>query len=64
MGSNEYLNQRKGLPAEELAASLYRGILNREPDPEGFAHTIQLIKENNTANRAAAMLESSEFKIH
>ncbi len=50
------------LPAQDRAISMYQGILNREPDAGGLAHTIQMIDEGQIDLRAAAMLKSEEFK--
>jgi hypothetical protein len=60
--SREYKDNRLSLPAQELATSIYQGILSREPDVGGLAHTIQMIDEGRVDIRATAMLESDEFK--
>jgi hypothetical protein len=62
IAGDEFIHNRLPLPAKELAASLYKGILSREPDAGGLAHSIQMIDEGKIALRAAAMLESEEFK--
>ena len=47
--------------AEELAWRLYRGILERDPDPGGLAETLQWIESGRLAERAAQMLGSREL---
>lgn len=60
--SNEFKTKSGNLSPEDLTHRLYRGILNREPDTRGLPHTIEEIKKGRMAGRAAAMLESREFK--
>ena len=60
--SPEFRDKSANLPPSDLAHRLYRGILNREPDPGGLPHTIEMIQQGRIAERAAAMLESPEFK--
>jgi WD40 repeat protein len=62
MDSDDYKNNRGYLPPDELARDFYRGILDREADPEGLAETIKMIEAGQGAERAAAMLNSQEFK--
>jgi len=38
------------------------GILEREPDPVGRQHTENEVRNGRLAERAAAMLESTEFR--
>lgn len=60
--SPEFRDKSANLPPSDLAHRLYRGILNREPDSGGLPHTIEKIQKDRMAERAAAMLESPEFK--
>jgi len=60
--SDEFLTGRRHLSAEELADELYRGILEREADRRGRSQTIEEIQRGRLTNRAAAMLDSDEFR--
>ena len=60
--SEEWATNRAGLPAETLATDLYLGILERDPDPEGLAGTVEAIEAGRGAERAADMLESDEAR--
>jgi hypothetical protein len=59
--SDEFKNNRKNLPARELAEGLYREILKRPADPDGLEGTIDAINQGQIAQRAAGMLDSQEF---
>ncbi|MCP4148314.1 MAG: DUF4214 domain-containing protein [bacterium] len=60
--SEEFKTDREHLSSETLSTDLYRGILDREPDTVGKTETIRMIEDGKIAERAAAMLESDEFK--
>ncbi|MFZ5479142.1 MAG: DUF4214 domain-containing protein [Myxococcota bacterium] len=60
--SEEFAQYRAPLGSAALAADLYRGILDREADPEGLAATIDAIDRGAGAERAADMLESDEAR--
>ena len=60
--SDEFTRKRANLSSEGLARQLYEGILGRKPDEGGLPHTIEMIEKGQTAERAAAMMESEEFK--
>ena len=62
VGSDEFRQSRSRLSADALAAELYRGILRREGDPGGLSGTVSEIRAGRTADRAAAMIESDEFR--
>jgi hypothetical protein len=62
LNSDEFRNNSANLPLQDLAARLYRGILGREPDMGGLKDTMGDIRNGRTAERAAAMIESEEFK--
>jgi hypothetical protein len=62
MDSEEYRTYRAGLPVEQLATQLYKGILKRNPDSDGMAHTLGMIRNSQFAERTAGMLDSMEFK--
>ena len=46
---------------DKFAEELYQKIMERPPDPDGFAHTVEEIQNDMLAERAAAMLNSQEF---
>lgn len=53
----------KKVSPEEFVHSLYRNLLTREPDPEGFkAHVTYLKKTNNMARTVKSFIESEEYK--
>jgi hypothetical protein len=58
--SGEFASNRAQLSSEELATTLYMGILGRSPDPGGLAATITAIENGQMAARAAAMILSEE----
>lgn len=60
--SDEFRQHRAMLSPKELSTGLFLGILNREPDPQGLKHTKTMVERGDIAERAAAMLESEEFK--
>jgi hypothetical protein len=60
--SSEFSARRANVPPEELVRSLYAGILDREPDPDGLVHTLAEVKEGRLGVRAAVMLQSEEFR--
>lgn len=62
MDSDEYRTYRAGLPVDQLATQLYKGILNRNPDSGGMEHTQKMIRDRQIAERAAGMLDCMEFK--
>jgi len=62
LNSDEFRNNSTNLPLEDLAVRLYRGILDRKPDPDGLRDTIDELRKARTAERAASMIESQEFK--
>jgi hypothetical protein len=59
--SEEFKNNSKHIPPEDLAERLYQQILKRPSDPEGLEGTTNAIKEGQIARRAADMLGSREF---
>jgi hypothetical protein len=60
--SGEFASTRAHLTPEKLGRSLYKGILGREADPGGLAETTRMIRNGTRAERAAAMIESPEFR--
>lgn len=60
--SDEYKKRWEERSPADLATQLYKGILGRNPDSGGFKHTVEIIEKGQMANRAAAMLDSHEFK--
>lgn len=60
--SPEFAASRGRLSTERLARAFYRGILGREPEPGGLAETVNQIRAGRRAERAAAMVESQEFR--
>lgn len=61
-GSPEFQANRAHLSPEQLGAELYRGLLGREADDGGLLHTADELRAGRRAERAAAMLESDEFR--
>lgn len=61
-GSDEWKRNRSGLGLEALAAQLYAGVLERPADPAGLADTLAALRDGRGPARAAAMLESAEFR--
>jgi hypothetical protein len=61
-GSDEFKNKWGDKPARKKAKLLYEGILVRRPDRGGLKHSVEMIENGRAAERAAAMLESMEFK--
>jgi hypothetical protein len=59
--SDEFKNNSKHIPAQDLADRLYQQILKRPGDPGGLEGTIKAIEEGHIAQRAAGMLSSQEF---
>jgi hypothetical protein len=59
--SEEFAANRAQLSEDALAAELYRGILERDGDDGGLAHTADEIAAGRAALRAGAMLDSDEF---
>jgi hypothetical protein len=60
--SEEFAIGRSPLSPEEMATELYRGILDRAPDPGGLEATADAIEAGRGPNRAAAMLTSTEAR--
>lgn len=60
--SPEFKKYRSPLTSSDLAGQLYRGILERAPDAAGLEHSIREIVAGRISRRAAAMLDSEEFK--
>jgi hypothetical protein len=60
--SDEFRANRGSLSPEALAADLYRGMLERAPDPSGLDATAQAIRDGNGPRRAREILESDEFR--
>lgn len=48
--------------AEKLAAALYRGLLDREPDPNGLAGTTAEIQRGNLAEVIRSIAASPEYR--
>jgi hypothetical protein len=48
--------------AEYIATRLYRALLGREPDPEGFRAAVAEIQRNRLGSLLEGMLKSPEFK--
>ncbi|MGC8917221.1 MAG: DUF4214 domain-containing protein [Thermoanaerobaculum sp.] len=48
--------------AEVIATRLYRALLAREPDPEGFRAAVAEIQRNRLGSLLEGMLKSPEFK--
>lgn len=61
-GSDEWRRTRGSLPDEAVAAQLFAGILRRPADPGGLAETAVALRAGRGPQRAAAMLESREFR--
>lgn len=47
--------------AEFVAVRLYRGLLGRDPDPNGLRETVAAIERGNLAQRIQSMVRSTEF---
>jgi hypothetical protein len=48
---------------EELVALVYRAVLRREPDPEGFAAHVSALKRGGTLeDLLKSALDSNEFR--
>lgn len=62
VASKEYIDNRKPLGPEKLAADIYKDVLKRDADPDGLAHTIEKVHQGRIAERVAAMMGSPEFK--
>jgi hypothetical protein len=60
--SEEFKTDRQHLSPEELTETLYKGILERLPDPAGQESTIEAIRNGQLAERAASMINSQEFQ--
>lgn len=60
--SAEFQKNRSAIEVEVWPDELYRGILEREPDPVGRQRTENEVRNGRLAERAAAMLESTEFR--
>lgn len=50
-----------GYTAGQAALTLYRAVLNREPDSSGFASTVSALASNSPAKMAALMFDTAEF---
>ncbi|MCP5106266.1 MAG: DUF4214 domain-containing protein [bacterium] len=61
VSSAEYRVNNAGRTPVELATRFYLAILDREPDEQGFEHTVEEIRKGAAALRVAAMLQSVEF---
>jgi hypothetical protein len=59
--SAEYRTGRGTLTPEQLAESLYLGILERASDPSGLTNAVSQIRAGRRAELAAGMLDSPEF---
>ncbi len=59
--SAEYRAGRAALTPEQLADSLYLGILERAADPSGYSNAVSQIRAGRRAELAAGMLDSPEF---
>src|SRR5438270_651795 len=56
-------SEKKKLTPEEFVHSLYRILLNREPDLEGFrSHVTFLKKTRDTMRTVNSFIESDEYK--
>jgi hypothetical protein len=62
VGSDEWRRTRAALPAEIIAAQLYRGLLGREGAPAEIDDVAAAVRAGRTAARAAAALQSPEFR--
>ncbi len=49
--------------AEFIATRLYRGLLNRAPDPTGFAGAVAEIQRGRVESQVRGMLASREFQV-
>lgn len=58
--SDEFRARAATVDAGQLSTDLYRGILGRDPDPEGHAATVDAINAGITAYRAFDMVASPE----
>ena len=55
--------RREILSPEQVAAALYRGILEREPDSDGFQAYVQLLRSGQPLERAIrSVIASPEFR--
>jgi|GEM_PF-1814537 len=62
VNSDEFNIRWQDKSPADLGTRLYKGILGRDPDSEGLKHTVEAIEKGQVASRAAAMLDSHEFK--
>src|SRR5215831_10770392 len=54
---------RGDLSAEQILTALYRGVLEREPDPIGFSHGVDLLRSGATLEQVIrAFIGSPEFR--
>jgi hypothetical protein len=60
--SEEYKKNIAKLSPGELAQRLYQKLLGRDADKNGLKHTVEEIRGGRIFERAAAMIESEEFK--
>jgi len=55
--------RRGGLPPERVAIALYRGILERKPDPAGFRRTVTRLQSGKALERVIrTLIRSAEFR--
>jgi 2-polyprenyl-3-methyl-5-hydroxy-6-metoxy-1,4-benzoquinol methylase len=53
----------RGLTPEEVATALYRGILERDPDPEGFQNQIEALRSGRLLKQVVqSFVASQEFR--
>jgi 2-polyprenyl-3-methyl-5-hydroxy-6-metoxy-1,4-benzoquinol methylase len=54
---------KRGLTPEEVATALYRGILERDPDPEGFQNQIEALRSGRFLKQIVqSFVASQEFR--
>jgi tRNA (mo5U34)-methyltransferase len=57
------LTREAGFTPEEVATALYRGILQRDPDPEGFQNQIKALRSGKFLNQIVqSFVASQEFR--
>ena len=61
-GSREYLDQRRGVPAHERLADIYRGLLGREPDAAGVRRYQAELERGRCAEVVLDILRSDELE--
>src|SRR5215467_14729083 len=61
--ANAWFSRGDLLWAEQITTALYRGILEREPDPIGFSHSVDLLRSGTMLEQVIrTFISSPEFR--